>query len=91
MGKSFADKYSYLHFVTGSLVYYWGISLSLWIVLHTLFEIFENTSWGVHIIDTYITLWPGGKKSTDSFINIVGDTVFTILGWLLSHYISNMN
>ena len=87
MGKTFMDKYSYLHFVTGALIYYWGISLPIWLVIHTLFEIFENTKAGIHFIDKYITFWPGGKKYGDALINSIGDTVFAILGWLSSAYI----
>lgn len=83
------DKFSYLHFVTGALVYYWNISLPIWILLHTLFEIFENTSFGIKFIDNYIKLWPGGKKYADSFINSIGDTFFAILGWLSSYFIAN--
>lgn len=28
--------------------------------------------------------WPGGKNYADSGINIIGDTFFFVLGWLIS-------
>ena len=43
MGYRFIDQYSYLHFVVGATVFYWNISLFQWFLIHTLFEIVENT------------------------------------------------
>jgi hypothetical protein len=51
-------------------------------VIHTIFEILENTQTGIYIINNYITFWPGGKPKADTLINNLGDTVFAILGWL---------
>lgn len=82
MGKSLIDRFTYLHFAMGIVVYYWNMSLPLWLTIHTLFEIIENSKPGVSFIDNYITLWPGGKKYPDSFINSVGDTIAAIVGWL---------
>ena len=82
MGYRFIDQYSYLHFVVGATIFYWNISLFHWFLLHTLFEIVENTSTGIYIINNYITFWPGGKPAPDTLINNLGDTVFAILGWL---------
>ena len=82
MGYRFIDQYSYLHFVVGATIFYWNISLFHWFLLHTLFEIVENTSTGIYIINNYITFWPGGKPKADTLINNLGDTVFAILGWL---------
>ena len=87
MGKTFIDKYSYLHFATGALIYYWGVSLPMWLVIHTLFEIFENTKAGIYFFDRYFTFWPGGKKFGDLLSNSIGDTVFAVLGWLSAAYI----
>jgi hypothetical protein len=82
MGTNIIDKYSYLHFAVGIIFYYWNIDLFYSIILHTIFEIVENSSFGIHIINNFITFWPGGKPSPDTFINCVGDTLFFILGWL---------
>ena len=81
MGAHFIDKYSYLHFVVGATIFYWNISLFHWLIIHTIFEILENSPVGVHIINTYLTFWPGGKPKSDTLINNLGDTVFAVLGW----------
>jgi hypothetical protein len=87
MGARFFDKYTYLHFGTGIVIYYWGVSLMWWLLLHTLFELVENTPQGVHFIDNYLKIWPGGKLKPDSLTNSLGDTVGAILGWLSAHYV----
>ena len=51
MGKFLFDKFTYLHFATGVVIYYWGISLFHWLIAHTIFEIIENTSYGIYFID----------------------------------------
>ena len=81
MGVYFMDKFSYLHFVSGAVVFYWNISLFHWFLLHTLFEIVENSKLGIYVINTYLKIWPGGKPGADSLINNLGDTVFAMLGW----------
>lgn len=90
MGKTFFDKFSYLHFGVGLIVYYWGLSLVNWIIIHFLFEIIENTKYGIFFIDKYFTLWPGGKKFPDSYINIFSDNIFAIIGWVSSYIICNI-
>jgi len=87
MGKYFVDQYSYLHFASGIVAYFWGLSFGKWIFLHALFEIVENTPFGIYFINNYFTLWPGGKPVSDSFINSLGDNFFSFLGWLSAYYI----
>jgi hypothetical protein len=82
MGGSFTDAYSLLHFATGVVARHWGAGLLFWTILHTLFEILENTKQGMYFINTYITAWPGGKSAADSLLNNIGDTVYAILGWI---------
>lgn len=84
MGTRLYDRYSLLHFAVGIVVYYFDISLVLWIILHTIFEILENTKKGVYFIDHYIPFWPGGKRAPDSILNSVSDTIFGILGWIIA-------
>lgn len=91
MGYSIMDRFSLLHFATGVIAYYWGVSLQWWIVMHTIFEYIENTTWGMHTINKYFTMWPGGKSHADSLINNLGDTIFAILGWLVSKWIKDLN
>jgi hypothetical protein len=90
MGSKIFDKYSLLHLSVGIVSFYWGLSLWVAIVVHTLFEIFENTMFGINIIDTYFTKnknglfgWPGGKKYADSLSNNIGDTISFIVGWCI--------
>ena len=87
MGKYLLDQFTLLHFSVGVIVYFWGISLPSWILLHTLFEILENTKIGRNVINKYIKFWPGGKPKADSFINNIGDTIGGVIGWLVSYYL----
>ena len=80
----------YLHLATGIISYFWGISLKNWIILHTLFELIENTTYGMYFINKYLVFWPGGKSYSDSFINIIGDNIGAILGWLSAYYLDNL-
>jgi hypothetical protein len=86
ISTKFMDAYSLLHFAVGVVVRHWDMSLIVWFILHTIFEIVENTSAGMYFINKYITIWPGGKDYADSPINSIGDTVFSILGWYLADY-----
>jgi len=90
MGTQFFDQYMYLHFATGIISYFFGISLSRWIIFHTIFEIVENTAMGLHIINNYFTFWPGGKLYPDKIINRIGDTFGTILGWTSAYYLDKI-
>ena len=93
MGIQFFDQYMYLHFATGIVVYYWGISLKNWIILHTIYELLENTPFGVNFINTYfnaLSRWPGGKPYADSVINRLGDTFGSLLGWLSAYYLDKL-
>ncbi len=87
MGTHLIDKYSLLHFATGIIFCFFNISLLNSFILHTIFEIVENTKQGVYFIDNYLQFWPGGKKKSDAFINCVGDTIFFLLGWLAAYII----
>ena len=87
MGTKLFDQYSLLHFASGVVVYFWGFTLLVWIILHTIFEIVENSSGGVYFIDKYITYWPGGKKKPDTLINSIGDILFGIIGFISAKYL----
>ncbi len=90
MGYLYFDQYTYLHFATGIIAYFWNISLFNWVILHTIFEILENTQMGIRIINQYIVFWPGGKPKSDTLNNILGDTLGAILGWLTSYYLDQL-
>jgi hypothetical protein len=84
MGAQFVDAYSLLHFAVGVVVRHWSMPLWLFILLHILFELVENTKYGMHFINTYLTIWPGGKPAADSILNSVGDTIFSAIGWIIA-------
>lgn len=84
MGTKFFDQYSILHFATGIIFYFFGVDFIIWLSIHILFEILENTKPGMHFINTYLPFWPGGKPRSDTLINSIGDTVFAMLGWLIA-------
>ena len=90
MGKYMFDQYSLLHFSVGVVVYFWGIRLPYWIIIHTIFEIVENSKIGMNLIDK-LFFWPGGGKPLpDSFSNIIGDSLTAVLGWLAARYLDKL-
>ena len=82
MGKYLFDQYSLLHFASGIIAYFWGINFPTWAFMHLMFEIIENMKLGIEFINTYLFFWTGGKPESDSFMNILGDNIAGILGWL---------
>ncbi len=86
MGTQFTDKFSLLHFATGIIAYYWGLSFLMWFILHLIFEYLENTVYGMKLINK-ITLWPGEKDYTDSVLNSIGDQFYALLGWLFPFFL----
>ena len=87
MGQYLFDQYTYLHFSVGVIAYFFGINFIPWIIIHIIFEIIENTNIGMKFINNYFTFWPGGKPKADSFINIIGDNIGGILGWVSAYYL----
>ena len=82
-GKNIVDQYSLLHFAAGVTAYFWGISPVAWFVIHFGWETFENTKFGLSMVNKYWH-WPGRKKPMvqDSFANSVGDTLAAFIGYL---------
>lgn len=91
MGKHLFDRFTLLHFAVGVVMFYWGISFTDTLVLHTIFELLENTDMGMHFINKYIKQWPGGKPYADSPINMLGDTIGIALGWYLAYKMKTLN
>ena len=93
MGVRFADQYSLLHSAIGVVLQYWSVPFWMAIVLHTIFEIVENTAFGMSLINRLFVgngafRWPGGKEFPDSLLNQVGDTVFFAVGWLFARWVN---
>src|SRR3990167_7357450 len=89
MGKLLFDQYSLLHFSVGVVMYFWGLSFWTTTLLHVLFELSENTIWGIHFINEFMVWWPGGKPQPDFIINQIGDTIMTSLGWIVSQWLDD--
>ena len=88
MGQNFVDNYSYLHFAVGIIFNFFNINIIYSLIFHILFEILENTKYGVYVINKYLKIWPGGKSQKDSLTNMVGDTIFFLLGWISADFIN---
>ena len=86
------DQFVYLHFAMGIIAYFWGINLKHFIILHTVYEIFELTPFGVNIINKYFkNIWPGDGKTPNEFgMNALGDTIGGVIGWLSAREIDRM-
>ena len=81
MGKQFLDQYSLLHACQGVIAYFFGTPPFTWFVSHATFEFLENSGPGMHVINKYLTFWPGGKPEPDEPINILGDNLSAAAGY----------
>jgi hypothetical protein len=81
------DQYSYLHFASGITAYFIGFRLRTWFLLHLVVDLFENSSWGIQIIQQYLKLFLRPRYGSDPPLNIVMDNVIAILGWLSAYYL----
>ena len=84
MGKFIFDKYSILHFSVGVIWRYLELDFISLIIIHTIFEIVENSKPGMFIINNYFKLWPGGKPTPDTIINSISDIIVSVLGWIIA-------
>lgn len=85
MGIHIFDQYSLLHFASGVIAYFFGLTFNKWLIIHFMFEILENTQIGMKIINKYFFFWPGGKPYRDTNINILGDNISSIIGWYIAY------
>ncbi len=88
MGKLFTDNFSILHLSVGIVFYFWGISLTNSILIHIIFEYLENLE-PIMKITNSTSWWPGGKPFADNLTNIIGDTFYFAIGWLIAKYIDD--
>jgi len=92
MGKYFTDQYSLLHLASGIIAYFWGVSLWNWTLIHIIFELFENTSDGMYVINNWFkNIWPGGKTRNDTSVNSFGDIIYGTIGWILAYYVDRLS
>lgn len=90
MGKYIFDQYSLLHLCVGVIFYFWNFSLYSSIIIHIIFEVIENTTFGMFMINKFIIekgwfSYPGEKHYADSVMNIMGDNISFLFGWLLGY------
>ncbi len=78
------DKYSLLHFAVG-VMFYFLFDFKVSVLVHIVFEIVENTKWGMGVINDRFKWWPGGKTHADSLINSTGDTIAFAIGWIVAY------
>jgi hypothetical protein len=90
MGTQLFDQYILLHFAVGIIVYFWGIDLWTWIIVHTVFELIENTPMGMSFINHYLTTWPAGKDFPDTPLNSFGDIIAGSVGWLIARFVDHL-
>ena len=91
MGVNILDQYSLLHLASGIVAYFWGVNFKLHLILHIIFELLENSSIGICIINRYIYKYtPMNKTYPDYPINIIGDIISGVIGWLLAYYLDKM-
>ena len=90
MGHYFMDTFSYLHFAVGVVTYFWGITFKNLLIIHIIFELLENSQFGINFINKVIYFWPGGKQKPDTLINQFGDILFSLLGWLSALYLNKL-
>lgn len=91
MGTQLFDQFTLLHFSFGVIAYFFGINWWVWLLIHTIFEIIENSSQGIAFNNKYLHFfWPGGKPGPDTFTNSVGDTIGTMMGWFIAKSLDNI-
>lgn len=87
MGQNILDKYSILHFATGSLWKIVGLGPLSLLIFHIIFEIVENHDIGRDFINNQLTFWPGGKPEADSITNSISDIVIAMIGYYFADYL----
>jgi hypothetical protein len=89
--QTFIDRYSLSHITHGVLFYFVfknisftkKYSLSLTIILEIIWEWFENTP---YVIKKYRTNPEYDNYKGDSILNIIGDIIFTVIGYFIADY-----
>lgn len=96
MGTHFLDAFSYLHVASGISIGFWIDAMQmtplsgffLMMALNVSFELLENTDFGMKLIQM-VPLWPGGKDTQDSGVNMAGDILMVMFGYLSARMLLN--
>ena len=86
MGRVLFDRFTFLHALSGAVANRIGLKLAEWFVIHTVFELIENSRVGMAAIN-HLYYWPGGKPEPDTVTNMIGDTFGAVLGWLIAEFL----
>ena len=90
MGTQTFDQFALLHFATGIIFYFFGVSFWKWFWIHLSFEMLENMEFGMKIINDYLgNVWPGGKNYSDSYNNRLGDQISAMIGWYVAYLLDD--
>lgn len=89
MGYLIADQFTLLHFAVGIIAYFWYFRFWTAFGFHFAFELFENTSVGMALVNKYfpkggLFRWPGDKVAPDSWLNFIGDNGAFAVGYIIS-------
>ena len=90
MGNYFFDQYMLLHFSVGVVAYFWGTDFWMANLVHLVFELTENTTMGMWVINNLFTAWPGGKPRADAYVNMVSDQIGFGVGWLVAQWLDTL-
>jgi hypothetical protein len=71
-----------IHYATGKVAYFWGISPIPFFLAHVTFEVVENTDAGMDFINK-THWWPGGKPR--SITNMMGDNLAAVAGYYCTY------
>jgi hypothetical protein len=88
----FVDSWSFVHFVSGAILFLIGFDLAIAIVILIAWEVFENSPIGTALWRSLPRLFPNSRTEMiqsqseyvgDSWGNMAFDVVFGILGWVI--------
>jgi len=82
-GQAIVDRFTFLHLLSGIAVGMAGLQFWAWVLLHGLYEVWENTKLGQQMIQQ-IPFWPAHPESTR---NSAGDQAAAIIGWRVGLFI----
>ena len=88
--RKYVSSFTLVHFLTGWIARKLGVPLAIWITVHTIFEIWENSKSGIDFYakkDSMINKLTGLNWPTydgDALPNSLIDTMVTVWGWIVA-------
>jgi hypothetical protein len=90
--KGNVTPFTLVHFATGYVARKMGIPLSIWITIHIIFELWENSKNGIAFFskkDALLHELTGIRWETysgDSLPNSLFDTLVSVWGWMIADF-----